>query len=350
MVTFIKDDQIMQQLFVTGMSFKSTPLAIREQFAVSAAEQESRASNLLQFGGLSEVVILWTCNRVEIYGVANATPNPEILMQHLICRPVHVGTELYLHQGEDVARHLFNVASGLDSMVLGETEITGQVKNAYEKARQSGHTGKLLNRLFQKALETAKEIRTQTAIGKGAASVGSVAVQHAQKIFGTTLRGRNVMIIGAGNMAEKCVRHLVKKGVSSISVVNRSLEKAELLASQINGKAVSFGRCLEAMADVDIVITSTGSPHIILEKADVEGVMAGRANHPLVIIDIAVPRDVAPEAREIPGVHLHDISHLESTVRENIQFREQDLDLCRSIIESKSAELESSIQSSMAAV
>ena len=157
------------------------------------------------------------------------------------------------------------------------------------------------------------------------------------------------MVIGAGDMAVKCLKHLVKKGAASIVVVNRSFDKAEALAAEVGGSAVSFGRCLEAMADVDMVITSTGCPHIILERGDIETVMAARAERPLVIMDIAVPRDVAPEARTIPGVHLHDIGDLEETVRENIKYREQDLDLCRSIIETKAAELEPRL-SQMAAV
>ena len=326
----------MQHIFVAGLSYKTAPLAIREQFAVSAHDQAAVAERLRKVAGLSEVVLLWTCNRVELYGVLEgATPDPAALMQCVVNKPLAAGSELYAHLGADAVRHLLGVASGMDSMVLGETEITGQVKNAYEKARLAGHTGRRLNRLFQKALETAKEIRTCTAIGKGAASVGSVAVLHAQKVFGSTLTGRKVMVIGAGDMAEKCLRHLAKKGAASICVVNRSMDKAVLLAAEFGGTAVPFGRCLEAMADVDIVITSTGCPHIILERRDVEAAMAGRPDRPLVLVDIAVPRDIAPEVREIPGVHLHDIGDLEGTVRENIRYREQDLALCWSIIGTK---------------
>jgi len=331
----------MNRLFVTGLSYKTAPVAIREQFVVPSSGQAEVASALRRECGLSEVVLLWTCNRVEIYGVSEGTrPTPEALMQCLVRSPLQVGSELYCHEGADAVHHLFSVASGMDSMVLGETEITGQVKNAYEKAHAAGHTGKLLNRLFQKALETAKEIRTRTGIGKGAASVGSVAVQHAQKIFGSTLHGKKVMVIGAGDMAEKCLRHLAKKGVASIVVVNRSVDKAQLLAEKFGGEAVSFGHCLDSMAAVDMVITSTGCPHIILERRDIETVMAGRADRALVIMDIAVPRDVAPEVRGIPGVHLHDIGDMEETIRENIQYRQQDLALCWSIIGSKAAELE----------
>lgn len=335
------EERGMQHTFVVGLSYKTASVAVREQFAVAPSDQDALASRLRSEAGLSEVVLLWTCNRVEIYGVAEVAPaEPAALMQYLVRNPIHTGSEFYCHQDAAAIRHLFSVTSGMDSMVLGETEITGQVKNAYEKARIAGLTGKRLNRLFQKALETAKEVRSTTAIGKGTASVGSVAVHHAQKVFGSSLAGRTVMVIGAGDMAVKCLKHLVKKGVASIVVVNRSVDKAEALAAEVGGVAVSFGRCLEAMAGVDIVITSTGCPHIIMERRDIETVMAARADRPLVIMDIAVPRDVAPEARSIPGVYLHDIGDLEETVRENIKYREQDLDLCWSIIETKAVELE----------
>jgi glutamyl-tRNA reductase len=235
----------------------------------------------------------------------------------------------------------------MDSMVLGETEITSQVKQAYEQARAAGLTGRNLNRLFQKAFETAKEIRSTTAIGKGAASVGSIAVQHARKIFGPGLGEKKIMVIGAGNMAEKCLRHLVKHGSAGITVVNRSMDKAEELAKTYGGAAVPFGRCLAAMAEVDIVITSTGCPHVILERRDIETAMAGRPGRPLVIIDIAVPRDVDPHARSIPGVHLYDIDDLQGIVKERISHREQDLALCRSIIDARTAELLSRINAAV---
>ena len=331
----------MNRIFAAGLNYRTASVAVREQFVVPASEQVAVASHLIKEGWVSEVVLLWTCNRVEIYGVAVADmPDPRTLMQVLARGPLRACTEIYFHQGADAVRHLFAVASGMDSMVLGETEITGQVKSAYERSRMAGLTGKRLNRLFQKALETAKQVRSTTAIGQGAASVGSVAVLHAQNALGSALAGRKVMVIGAGDMADKCLRHLVKRGVGSVTVVNRSVEKAEALAASFGGTAVSFGQCIAAMADMDIVITSTGSPHIILEKRDIESAMAARQDRPLVIIDIAVPRDVAPEARDIPGVHLHDIGDLEVTVRDNIEHRQQDLALCWTILGAKAAELE----------
>lgn len=325
-------------LFAAGVSFRTASLATREQMAVAPADRSEVARRLKSIGGLEEIVLLWTCNRVEIYGTAShLNGNIEAMFRELAPSASDLEGVLYRYEGEEAVGHLFSVTSGMDSMVVGETEITGQVKKAYEDAHAAGLAGRRTHLLFQKALKTAKEVRSRTAIGRGAASVGSVAVRHAEKVLGSSLRGRSVMVIGAGDMAEKCLRHLVKHGVGSIRVVNRSIDKAQLLASAHGGEAVCFGRCLEAMADMDIVITSTGCPHIVLERGDVESVMAGRPDRPLVIIDIAVPRDVAPEVREIPGVYLQDLSDLEGTVRENIRYRQQDLDLCRSIIGEKAA-------------
>lgn len=334
----LKEESGMQRVFVIGMNYNTAPVASREYFAARLTSLEKQDSYIFPREQIYETVILRTCNRVEVYGVGLPSADIASLIDDWQLDAHHAKC-LYLHQGHDAIVHLLSVTSGMNSMVLGETEINGQVKAAYEQARVAGHTGKTLNRLFQKAFETAKEIRTETAIGKGAASVGSVAVQHAQKLFGSTLHGRTVVVIGAGNMAEKCLKHLIKKGVGSITVVNRSLENAQQLAATYNGVAIPFSQCLDAMAGADIVITSTSSPHIILEKGDIEIVMAGRNQRPLAIIDIAVPRDVSPEAGEIPGVHLHNIGDLEVTVRENIRYREQDLTLCRNIIRERAEDL-----------
>jgi glutamyl-tRNA reductase len=331
----------MSRVFAAGLNYKSAPVALREKHAVAPTDQISAARHLRKQMGLSEVVLLWTCNRVEIYGVSEyPRRNLAGMIECLSGRRVDIGSGVYCHEGMDAVRHLFSVVSGLDSMVLGETEITNQVKSAYEKSREAGLTGRKLNRLFQKAFETAKEIRTTTSIGKGAASVGSVAVQHAQKIFGPSMAEKKILVIGAGAMAEKCLRHLVKRGSAGITVVNRSYDKAEELAKTYGGTAVSFGMCVPAMADMDVVITSTGCPHVILEQRDIETVMAGRAGRPLIIVDIAVPRDVDPRARSVSGVHLYDIDDLQATVRESISLREKDLALCWTLIGARAAELE----------
>src|SRR5579859_3844341 len=225
-------------LFVAGLSYKTAPVAVREQLAVQAARLRCYGCRLKVRGNLSEVVIVSTCNRVEIYGVG---PWPKskanALFQELAGGDVDFSSYLYVKEDVAAIEHLFCVASGLDSMVIGETEITGQIKQAYQTAQQAGLTGRITNRLFQTALQTAKEIRTKTGVGRGSTSVGSVAVELAERIFDRDLSGRTVMIVGAGKMGEACVRHLAKKAAKSVLVVNRSLEKAVNLAREIGGRA-----------------------------------------------------------------------------------------------------------------
>ena len=330
----------MKTLFVAGVNYRTATVALREQLTVAPEGQAAAARRLMAVGGLSELVLLWTCNRVELYGVGDEVDgNLNAMLAALTERPLAAGAGVYCHTGEEAIRHLFSVASGLDSMVLGETEITGQVKQAYERARLAGDTGKVLNRAFQKALEVAKEIRTDTGIGRGATSVGSVTVQHAQRLFGAELASRSVLVIGAGQMAEACLRHLTKRGVHRIRVANRSPARAEQLAGLFGGTPVAFEDFCRFMPDVDLVISSTGCPHTILHRQQVESVMAARPGRPLVVLDIAVPRDVDPELRLIPGVHLFDIDDLAGTVRDNVATREQDLARCRDIIAMRTAAL-----------
>lgn len=328
------------KFFAAGISFKTAPVELREQLAVAPADRSGIIHLLKDTGGLTEVVLLWTCNRVEVYGVApELNGNVEAMFRHLTTRSLTVGTHLYCHQGQAAMQHLFAVTAGLDSMVLGETEITGQVKAAYEAAQADGMTGRVTNQVFQKALQTAKEIRTRTRIGKGATSVGSVCVLHARKILGPDFNQRTIMVIGAGKMAETCVRHLAKHGARSIIVANRSLPRATLLASKFNGRAIHFEECLGAMKDVDIVVSSTGCPFTILHRPGVEEVMAARPDRPLFMIDIAVPRDIAPDVAQIPNVFLDDIDDLEETVCGNVGHRREDMVLCQSIIDGKLAAL-----------
>jgi glutamyl-tRNA reductase len=247
-------------------------------------------------------------------------------------------------------RHLLSVASGMDSMVLGETEITGQVKQAYLAAQGAGLTGRVLNRLFQKAFQTAKEIRTRTGIGRGSTSVGSVAVELAEKVFGGDLTRQSVMIVGAGKMGEACVRHLAKKGVRSVLVANRSLERAQLLAQEFGGRALTLDGLIGALAEADIVVSSTGSPETVLQREAVAAAMQARRNRPLVLIDIAVPRDIDPAVQQVPNVYLHDIDDLQSIVQENVRSRAQELALCQRIIEEHAAEVLAKVLPAPAAV
>lgn len=327
-------------IFVAGISFKTAPVALREQLAVTPSRLIETATRLKEQGGLSELALVSTCNRVELYGVADQAGGWVELLGSLARTPVDVSPYVYVHTEDAAARHLFSVASGLDSMVLGETEITGQIKTAYEAARAAKLTGRVLNCAFQRAFQVVKAIRTKTQIGRGATSVGSVAVQLAEKIFGGDFRDKTVMIIGAGKMGEACIRHIAKNGVRSIIVANRSLEHAEALAREFGGRAVNYmDDGLAAMAGADIVVSSTGCPETILDGEDVEVVMRQRPNRPLFLIDIAVPRDIDPAAQGVENVFLYDIDDLEKLVAENVRMREQEMAPCRDIIEKHTAEL-----------
>jgi glutamyl-tRNA reductase len=328
------------KLFVVGLSYKTAPVEIREKLAIHPSKLRCVACLLKIRGQLSEVVLLSTCNRVEIYGVTNRLSyNPYSLFHHLTREEEDVNSHLYFHEGAEAVEHLFSVVSGLDSMVIGETEITGQVKQAYQTAQAARLTGKVTNRLFQSALQTAKEIRTNTAIGRGATSVGSVAVELAERIFDKNLSAKTVMIIGAGKMGEACVRHFAKKGARSVLVSNRSYDRAVNLATEFGGQAVRFDECFQAMSDADIVVSSTGCPETILCRKDIAALMAARRNRPLFLIDIAVPRDIDPDVQQLQNVYLYNVDHLEALVGENVRHREQELARCHQIVSERSTAL-----------
>jgi len=324
------------RFFVAGVNYRTAPVHVRERMAVAHPDR-IEVSRLLQLkAGLSEVVVLWTCNRVEIYGVVSRDGRPDVdaIFACLSREMPSLSSHVYCHCGEEALAHLFKVAGGLDSMVLGETQITGQVKDAYEAAREAKLVGRVLNSVFQTALRTAKAVRSQTSVGQGARSVGGVAVAHAREVLGAAgLSKHSVLMIGAGEMASCCLLHLQKKGECSVVVANRSVERAQALATEFHGTAVPFSEMFEAMKSADVVISSTGSLETVINRVDVEAVMKARTNHPLVLIDIAVPRDIEPEVGEIHGVHLHDIDALEATVQQTMGRWEKDLQVCEAIVE-----------------
>ena len=327
-------------LFVAGLSYKTAPVAVREQLAVPAGRLPCLGCKLKLRANLQEVVIVSTCNRVEIYGVGpRLGGRANALFQELAGQATDFSSHFYLKEGAEAVEHLFSVAGGLDSMVIGETEITGQVKQWYQLAQDARLTGRVTNRLFQTALQTAKEIRTQTGIGRGSTSVGSVAVQLAERIFDQNLSGRTVMIVGAGKMGEACVRHLAKKAAKSVLVVNRSLEKAVHLANEFGGRAVPFEQLSDALKEADIVVSSTGCPHTILNRNALAAIMPQRRNRPLFLVDIAVPRDIDPDVQGLANVYLYNVDHLEALVRENVSLREQELAHCHRIIAERAAAL-----------
>jgi len=321
------------KIFVVGLSYKTAPVELREKLAVRPSSLPCHGCRLKLNAGLDEVVLLSTCNRVEIYGVTSWVQSKvHRIFRQLASEDLDVTPYVYVKEGAEAVRHLFSVTGGLDSMVIGETEIAGQVKNAYTAAQAAGLTGPITNRLFQTALQIGKEIRTHTAVGRGATSVGSVAVELAEKILERGLSDKTVMILGAGKMGEACVRHLAKRGARSVLVANRCLERAETLAAEFGGRALAFSERLTALAEADIVVSSTGCPTTVLHKDEVAAVLSLRRNRPLVLIDIAVPRDIAADVDELDNVYLYNIDHLETIVRENSKLREQELVRCNDII------------------
>jgi glutamyl-tRNA reductase len=323
-------------IFVAGLSYRTAPVEVREKVAVHASQVQCIGCRLKIAGQLSEVVVLSTCNRVEIYGVtARRDPPVHAFLECLTTTPEIVEPHMFVRKGVEAVKHLFSVASGMDSMVLGETEITGQVKNAYAKAREARLTGRVLNRVLQTALQTVKDVRTHTNVGRGATSVGSATVEMAEKIFDGNLEQKTIMIVGAGKMGEACVRHLSKRGAKSVLVSNRSFERAEGLAKEFGGRAIRFDECRNAMVEADIVVSSTGASQTILHREEIEQVMKARRNRPLVMIDIAVPRDLDPMIQTLENVYLYNIDDLETLVRENVRLREKELAQCCSIIDQR---------------
>jgi glutamyl-tRNA reductase len=325
------------KIFAAGISHKTASVEVREQLAVKQSEIVDLARYLKCFGHLDEVVLLSTCNRVEIYGTTRQSIDSiKSALQLLSSEPVDLDPYIYVHKDAEAARHLFRVTAGLDSMVLGETEITGQIKNAYEIARNAGLTGRVLNRLFQKAFQSTKEIRTRTGIGRGTVSIKSTAVELIGK---TDLSQQSIMVLGAGEMAENCVRLLVKKGAQSIFISNRSFDRALDLATRCGGEAVCFGYCLFEMRDVDVVMAATSSAETLLSCDDIENLMKARRNRPLLLIDLSVPRNIDPAVAGLENVSIYNIDDLEAVARRGVQARERELAACHQIIEAHVAAL-----------
>jgi glutamyl-tRNA reductase len=325
------------KLFAAGISHKTATVKLREPLAVKQSELVDVAHYFKLFGDLDEIVLLSTCNRVEIYGTTRqATRHIKALLQLLCPEPTDLDRHIYLHENAAALRHLLRVASGLDSMVLGETEITGQIKNAYEIARSAGLTGRVLNRLFQSAFHTTKEIRTHTGIGRGTVSIKSTAVEL---IGNTDLSQQSIMVLGAGAVAEACVRLLVKNGAKSIFISNRSFDRALDLATRCGGEAVCSSYSLFELRKTDVVIAATTSPKTLLSRDDIEHLMEARQQRPLLLIDLSVPRNIDPAAGQLENVVLYNIDDLEAVARRGVQARERELAACHQIIEAHVAAL-----------
>ena len=329
-------------LFILGVNHHTAPIDVREKLSLDASRAAAFSARLQATPGVREFALLNTCNRVEIYGVAR---NPDTLAalrtawgEATGCTPAEFETHGFARHNHDVIAHLFAVAAGLDSQMLGETEIHGQVKDAYEVALARTWTGPVLNRVFQKSFQAAKYIRTHTAIGDGRTSVASVAVDLAGRIFGelTTCR---VLVIGAGDIGQKTAQAFQSRGARSITVASRTLSNAEAAAGTMGGWAASLAELPEAVADADIVTSSTAAPGFVLPAELVARAMKHRPARPLFLIDLALPRDVDPAAAALANVFLYNLDDLAKIAEGNLAQREAELAKCRAILAERTAQL-----------
>ena len=317
-------------LFCLGLSHHTADVATREQFTGSAT-----AESILRQTACAEALLLTTCNRVEVYAVSQKRVSTDEIARCLTRRididPHDYAPPFYRYEAEKCAQHLFRVASGLDSMVVGESEILGQAKKAYESARTSGAVGPYLHRLFQRAFRVAKQVRTHTDIARGSVSVGSVAVDLAQRIFGK-LSDCKVLVLGAGETSERTARALISRGVTDLRVSNRSMDRACELAQAVGGRAVPFDEWTAQCREIDILITSTASETPLLTSAKLAPMVHERLDRPLFIIDIAVPRDVDPGVNEMEGIYLYDVDSIRSVAEQSLALRRQQVAAAEAMI------------------
>ena len=329
---------------VIGLSHRSAPVELRERFAF-AGETIPHALQALRDSGLvTEGVVLSTCNRVEIYAATALAPDDQFFARVKKFFVEHhaydgaLGDELYTFAEPHSLHHLFKVASGLDSMVIGETEIFGQLKSAYELAFTHKHTGARLNKAFQRAFNVAKHIRTETNIQRGSVSVMSAAVELAEKIF-TSLAEHEVLVIGAGETSEKTAGALQSRGVKKITVTNRSPERATALAAELDARTVPWEHWPEEFERIDIAISSTAATTAILDRATLEPLMRRRRHRPLLLIDIAVPRDIDPAVSALDNVYLYNVDDLQGIANDYLNLRKEEVARCETIIAEKVAAL-----------
>jgi glutamyl-tRNA reductase len=324
-------------IVIIGLSHKTAPVEIREKLAFAPTAMERPLRQMLELPTITEGLIVSTCNRVELCAVTKE-PDAAIaelrrfLAEYHEVTPEEINENLFDYQGEEAIRHLFRVSSSLDSMVLGEPQILGQIKTAYGYAAEFKTAGLILNRFLHKAFSVAKRVRTETAIASNAVSVSFAAVELARKIF-DRLDNKGVMIIGAGEMCELAARHFVANGISKVLVTNRTFERAEKMAAEFDGKAVPFDSFVDHLAEVDIIMTSTGAPNFILGKRQMEEVLKRRKNRPMFLIDIAVPRDIDPKVNDISNTYLYDVDDLQGVVQANLKERQKEAGKAEAIVE-----------------
>ena len=328
-----------------GVNHKTAPVEIRERLALPESRLPDACKSLCHYPGIEEGMILSTCNRVELLA---RTANGSADLRRFICEyfrldPGEYDRYFYEYREQEAIRHVFRVTSSLDSMVVGEPQILGQVKEAYAVARAVGAVNSQLDSLLTRAFAVAKRVRTETAVGSSAVSVASVAVELAKKIFGS-LNGKHVYLVGAGKMSELAARHLIAHGAASIFVANRTFDRALQLAEKFNGQAIVFEQLYDTCDKADIVITSTGAPHAIFRREHGELFLNRRRNRPMFFIDIAVPRDVDPELNKLDGIFVYDIDDLQQAVSSHVADRKKEAERAEAIVASEVERFQARLQ------
>ncbi|MGA3009108.1 MAG: glutamyl-tRNA reductase [Terracidiphilus sp.] len=326
-------------LSLIGINHKTAPIEVRERIAISREDLPDATRALAAVPGVTECMIVSTCNRVEILAAMDSS-NADLpadgltsfLQRHFGLDPALLAPHLYEHHDKEAVRHLFRVAASLDSMVVGEPQILGQVKEAFAVARASGTVGGHLEHLLQGTFAAAKKVRSETEIGSNSVSIASVAVELARKIFGS-LQGRTVFLVGAGKMSELAARHLVQQGAGTILVTNRTLERARRMAESFRGQVIPFEQLYDAASQADIVISSTGAPHPIFRREHGQEFLRRRRNRPMFFIDIAVPRDVDPEMGKLEGIFVYDIDDLQQVAAAHMAERSREATDAEALIE-----------------
>jgi glutamyl-tRNA reductase len=334
----------MSGLLTLGVSHKTASLELRERLALTEGKAVGVLARLIDSEPITEAAAVSTCNRTELYAVTADPVEAESVVLGVLAgeaeiAPTDLAGPLYALRGEDAARHLYLVTAGLDSMILGEVEIQGQMKRAYELALVEGATGPVLNRLFRGALAAGKRVRSETAISRKGLSISSAAVELAQRSLGD-LAKRRVLLIGAGETSELTARSLAARGVEAVFVANRRHNRAIGLAQRFGGQAIRIEELPVQLEAADIVVSTTNSPHHLIERAELEMVMAERQNRSLLLIDLAVPRDIDPACRELAGVSLHDVDDVQAIVERNVSGREAEVPRAERIIDSELARFE----------
>jgi glutamyl-tRNA reductase len=338
-----------QHLVLIGINHTTAPIEVRERLAIPAGRLADATRTLVHQPGVREGIILSTCNRVELLTLQEDDSAPggnllSFLHEYFAVTPSSLTPHLYEYREQEAIRHLFRVASSLDSMVVGEPQILGQVKESYTIAREVGAVNGSLDSLIQRAFTVAKKVRSETQIGSSSVSIASVAVDLARKIFGS-LEGKTVLLVGAGKMSELAARHLMQQGAANILVANRTLERAERIAAQFNGQVIPFENLYDQAPRADIVITSTGAPQKLFGRSHGQHFLQSRRNRPMFFIDIAVPRDVDPRMNEVEGCFVYDIDDLQQVAAANMADRSREAAAAETIVSLEVEKYQQRVQS-----